>query len=160
MPRAIAAMLLLQLGPSHTASRRAACYNTAPICCAGRGVEGAELSFPLQVKAANIPADVMGRYPHLYGCTLLEVPQEALDMVPDLLRGQLAVSVHSASGAALDATGVQIAGILDELYATGGQLAFLRCLFQSLYATLQIFVELPDMVGTHCSTCEPCKITL
>jgi hypothetical protein len=39
--------------------------------------------------------------------------------IPDLLRGQLAVSASDAAGAPLDATGVQLPGVIDECCATG-----------------------------------------
>lgn len=51
--------------------------------CAGAGVQGAERTFELSVAAGEgkMPGELVRRFPHLYGCTLLELPQEAQDMV-------------------------------------------------------------------------------
>lgn len=46
--------------------------------CAGHGVEGADSTLRLRVAGTNISSDVMARYPHLYGCTMLELPEDAL----------------------------------------------------------------------------------
>ena len=42
--------------------------------------------------------------------------------VPEALKGQLAVSATDADGNLRDATGVQIPGVLDDLYANDGAL--------------------------------------
>lgn len=73
-------------------------------------------SYALAVDTAGVPEDVLARFPHLAGLTALRLPEEALADVPAFLRGQVAVS-RSSSGAVVDATGVQIPGVLDELYA-------------------------------------------
>ncbi|KIY98743.1 alpha-1,6-glucosidase, pullulanase-type [Monoraphidium neglectum] len=82
------------------------------------GVEGAETTLPLRVAGSNIPAAVAARFPHLHGCTHLEIPEEHLEQVSALLQGQVAVSVAAPDGAALDACSVQLAGAIDDLFAT------------------------------------------
>ena len=72
--------------------------------------------YALTVDTAGVPEDVLTRFPHLTGLTALRLPEEALAAVPAMLRGQVAVS-RSSSGAVVDATGIQIPGVLDELYA-------------------------------------------
>eukprot|EP00878_Enallax_costatus_P010482 GHUV01010944.1.p1 GENE.GHUV01010944.1~~GHUV01010944.1.p1 ORF type:complete len:704 (+),score=164.13 GHUV01010944.1:956-3067(+) len=84
----------------------------------GKGVEGAEDWVPLRIAGLNIPADVMAKYPHLYGSTHLEIEPQYLDKVREWCRGQVAVSVESHTGRVLDCTGVQLAGMLDDLYYT------------------------------------------
>ena len=51
----------------------------------------------------ELPIAVTRKVPHLRGCIPLQLPV-GVD-VRRLLRGQLAVSVHSAEGEAIDATG-------------------------------------------------------
>jgi pullulanase len=65
---------------------------------------------------------VTAKFPHLTGYLALRLPEEKLNSVPALLKSQLAVQVTTADGAMLDATGVQLAGVLDELYTYDGPL--------------------------------------
>jgi hypothetical protein len=41
-------------------------------------VENAEVTVPLRVAGLNLPAELMGKYPHLFGCTHLEIEQQNL----------------------------------------------------------------------------------
>lgn len=83
------------------------------------GVEGATLTLPLEVAGGDLPPALRARWPHLGGCTALALAEEHWGKVPELLRGQLAVTAHAADdGAALAATSLQTAGVVDELFAT------------------------------------------
>jgi pullulanase-type alpha-1,6-glucosidase len=55
------------------------------------------------------------KFPHLTGLPAWEIDTTAAD-VPEILKGQIAVSAFAA-GALVDATGLQIPGVLDDLYA-------------------------------------------
>ncbi|MCG6493275.1 pullulanase-type alpha-1,6-glucosidase [Kitasatospora sp. A2-31] len=57
------------------------------------------------------------RFPHLAGYRAFTVDQRDTGRVAQALRGQLLFTEHLPSGAALAATGVQIPGVLDDLYA-------------------------------------------
>ena len=85
------------------------------------GVTGGS-SIALTRDAAGVPADIMARFPHLAGYTAFRLPADRVDEVPAILRGQLAVSAATAGGAAIDATSVQIPGVLDDLYTYDGGL--------------------------------------
>ncbi|MDX2907594.1 pullulanase-type alpha-1,6-glucosidase [Streptomyces griseiscabiei] len=61
------------------------------------------------------------RFPHLKAYTAWTVDPRDRDRVREALRGQLVASQRTANGAVLAATGVQIAGVLDDLY--GGKAA-------------------------------------
>ena len=74
-------------------------------------------SAALTVDKYGLPADLVAEYPHLEGYIALRVPEEAAAEAAEILRGQVAVARHSASGSVADATGVQIPGVLDSLYA-------------------------------------------
>jgi hypothetical protein len=58
----------------------------------------------------GIGQDVMSKWPFLYGATTLKLPQDALASIPQLITGQLSVSVQDANGTTLDATGAGGAG--------------------------------------------------
>jgi pullulanase len=83
---------------------------------------GGVTSMPLTLDAAGLPEEVTAKFPHLTGYLALRLPEEKLNSVPALLKSQLAVQVTTADGAMLDATGVQLAGVLDELYTYDGPL--------------------------------------
>jgi pullulanase-type alpha-1,6-glucosidase len=85
------------------------------------GVEGGE-SVALTRDPAGLSAAQRERFPHLAGFLALKVAQADLERVPALLKGQLAVSVKNAQGELLDATGLQLAGVLDALYTFDGAL--------------------------------------
>ncbi|KAG2423818.1 hypothetical protein HXX76_014978 [Chlamydomonas incerta] len=92
----------------------------------GAGVQGADASWDLDPQPPAAASPGVKRFPHLYGCTALAVPPEAGAAAGaaegGIVAGQLLVSVHDAAGDALDATGVQIQGLLDELLTYDGPL--------------------------------------
>ncbi|WP_031075494.1 pullulanase-type alpha-1,6-glucosidase [Streptomyces sp. NRRL WC-3742] len=57
------------------------------------------------------------KYPHLSGYRAFTLDARDTARVPAALRGQLLFTEHLPNGAALAATGVQIPGVLDDLYA-------------------------------------------
>ena len=65
---------------------------------------------------APFPPGVDG-FLHLAGMPTLKLPAGSLGDVPEILTGQVAVQAVEG-GARLDATGLQIPGVLDDLYAT------------------------------------------
>jgi pullulanase-type alpha-1,6-glucosidase len=79
----------------------------------GEGVTGGGF-VPLTPDPAGLPPDLAASYPHLAGYEALRVPATA---VGDLLTGQLAVAAFTGGGRLADATGVQIPGVLDDVYA-------------------------------------------
>ncbi|MGV8041249.1 MAG: pullulanase-type alpha-1,6-glucosidase [Thermoanaerobaculaceae bacterium] len=84
------------------------------------GVKGGE-SVPLSFDPTGLPESVKAAFPHLASYACLRIAAEHAEAVRELLRGQLAVSATSA-GKVLDATGVQIPGVLDDLFPYDGSL--------------------------------------
>ncbi len=79
-------------------------------------------SIPLTV-GGTLTADELLRYPQLSGYTVLQLPPNVqLPAVQSALRGQLAFSVVAQNGSLTYATGIQIAGVLDDLYYYPGKL--------------------------------------
>jgi len=83
-------------------------------------VGGATL--PLTFDPAGLPADVLDDFPHLAGSHALRLDPGDLSMVPGILQGQIAVSVKAADDTPIDATSLQIPGVLDALYANEAEL--------------------------------------
>ncbi len=79
-------------------------------------------SIPLTV-GGSLTADELLRYPQLSGYTVLELPtDEQVPAVQSALKGQLAFSAIGSGGSLQYATGMQIAGVLDDLYYYSGKL--------------------------------------
>ena len=79
-------------------------------------------SIPLTV-GGSLTAEELLRSPQLSGYTVLQLPANVLlPAVQDALRGQLAFSAVGANGALQYATGIQDAGVLDDLYSYSGAL--------------------------------------
>jgi pullulanase len=77
-------------------------------------VSGADAALDLRA-SAGIGA-LAGRYPHLAAALSLTLPSTAAAQVPDLLKGQLVVVQSDSSGKAVDATQLQIQGVIDDVY--------------------------------------------
>jgi len=83
------------------------------------GVQGGT-AFPLSRTPDRFSEDLKAKFPHLAEYTAYS--GLGAELAPELLRGQLAVSAVDANGKLLDATGVQIPGVLDDLFATNEEL--------------------------------------
>ncbi len=78
-------------------------------------------SVPLTHDPAGLPADVLADFPHLAGYEAFRLDRAAARRVPEILTGQLAVAAYDSSGALRDATGVQVPGVLDDVYADAAE---------------------------------------
>jgi pullulanase-type alpha-1,6-glucosidase len=85
------------------------------------GVTGGT-AIPLNLDPAGLPAAVVEKFPHLAGLPALKIAAEHLPLVPEILKGQMAVSAVDSAGLSVDATGLQIPGVLDDLYTYTGDL--------------------------------------
>ena len=74
-------------------------------------------SVPLSFDPAGLPADVLADFPHLADYEVFRLSRSAAKRVPEMLTGQLAVASYDSGGALHDATGVQVPGVLDDVYA-------------------------------------------
>jgi pullulanase-type alpha-1,6-glucosidase len=70
----------------------------------------------LRLKKGTLTDAQKEKFPHLKEYTAWTVDPRDRDRVRAALRGQLVAAQRAASGAVLTATGVQIAGVLDDLY--------------------------------------------
>ncbi|MFC7010796.1 pullulanase-type alpha-1,6-glucosidase [Streptomyces viridiviolaceus] len=85
------------------------------------------------------------RFPHLKEYTAWSVDPRDRDRVREALRGQVVASQRAATGAVLAATGVQIAGALDDLYA-GATKADLGPVFRHGRPTLAVWAPTAQSV--------------
>ncbi len=87
----------------------------------GAGIEGGT-AIVLEEDPAGLSAALKQRFPHLANARALKLPAAQVAQVPMILKGQLAVSLTSDTEEVLDATSVQLAGVLDALYTYTGPL--------------------------------------
>jgi pullulanase-type alpha-1,6-glucosidase len=71
----------------------------------------------LRFDGAGLGEGILQQFPHLRGYLALRVQPGTADMVPEILRCQIAVSVHAPSGRPLLASALQLPGVLDDVYA-------------------------------------------
>ncbi|MER7401093.1 pullulanase-type alpha-1,6-glucosidase [Streptomyces sp. NPDC000070] len=71
----------------------------------------------LRLSGTTLTDAQKARFPHLRDYAAWTVDPRDRDRVPEALRGQLVATQRAANGAVLAATGVQIAGVLDDLYS-------------------------------------------
>ncbi len=62
------------------------------------------------------------KFPNLTGYDSLKLPALARSQVPELVRGELAIAAYDRAGNLIDATGVQLQGVLDDLFTYTGEL--------------------------------------
>lgn len=75
----------------------------------------------LTVDPAGLPDAVVTQYPHLKGYVALRLDQASAAKAAEILKGQVAVGRFAPDGSVKDATGVQIAGVLDSLYVKAAE---------------------------------------
>ncbi|MET9667211.1 pullulanase-type alpha-1,6-glucosidase [Streptomyces sp. NPDC006475] len=93
----------------------------------------------LRLGAAALTDAQKARYPHLKDYPAFTVDPRDRDRVRDALRGQVIATQRAAGGALLAATGVQTAGILDDLYAPAATKAALGLVFRQGAPSLSLW---------------------
>jgi hypothetical protein len=77
---------------------------------------------PMRFVAEQPGVDILRPYPHLRDYAVFQLTEADAGQLAEILKGQVAVIARSQSGKAVDATGVQIPGVLDDLYHYEGPL--------------------------------------
>ncbi len=80
-------------------------------------------SLPLTLDPAGLPDEVVAAYPHLAAYEALRLSAKDAKQAAEILTGQLAVAAYDDLGRLRDATGVQIPGVLDDVYANARERA-------------------------------------
>ncbi|TDB69784.1 pullulanase-type alpha-1,6-glucosidase [Micromonospora sp. KC723] len=87
-------------------------------------LSGTYTSLPLRARRNGLTEAQRAAFPHLWAHRAFALDRADLARVPAALRGQLVVTERDAEGTLLNASGVQIPGVLDDVYsaATGATL--------------------------------------
>ena len=86
-----------------------------------QGITGGQ-QVPLTFVATGSGPAVLAKFPQLAGLATLKLDPADVAKVPDILKGQIALTAWDTAGKLLDATTPQIPGVLDDLYAYRGWL--------------------------------------
>ncbi|MFF9062848.1 pullulanase-type alpha-1,6-glucosidase [Streptomyces sp. NPDC014882] len=103
-------------GSDAAASTQLLYSRTGSITAEGGALTGADQRW-LRLAKSTLTDAQKARFPHLKASTAWTVDPRDRDRVREALRGQVVASQRAANGAVLTATGVQTAGVLDDLYA-------------------------------------------
>jgi pullulanase len=95
-------------------------------------------SWTLMHDPAGLSPGLRARFPHLASLAAFRLPPDAVAAAAESLRGQLAVGA-SRSGQGVDATALQIPGVLDDLYAATAAPITLGPIFHHGQTTLRVW---------------------
>ncbi|MGA5066048.1 pullulanase-type alpha-1,6-glucosidase [Streptomyces exfoliatus] len=101
----------------------------------------------LRLASAALTDAQKAKYPHLRDYPAFTVDPRDADRVRTSLRGQLIATQRAANGALLAATGVQTAGVLDDLYAPKATKAALGPVFRAGRPTLSLWAPTAQSVA-------------
>lgn len=85
------------------------------------GLDGEFESFDLSVNEDGLSGNVLAKFPHIAGQTAFTLGEEALARAGEILSGQFAVAAYRGENVA-ELAGLQIPGVLDDLYTYDGDL--------------------------------------
>ncbi len=77
---------------------------------------------PLHYDPSGPDEEVRQKFPHLAQASAFRLNSEDLDKIPEILKGQMIVSARNDLGRLLETAGLQIPGVLDDLYSYSGPL--------------------------------------
>ncbi|MDX2078278.1 MAG: pullulanase-type alpha-1,6-glucosidase, partial [bacterium] len=77
---------------------------------------------PLTLNDAGLDEATLAKFPHLTGFSALTISEADLALVPEILKGQVVIAAMDANGALVNATSLQIPGVLDDLFTYNGTL--------------------------------------
>ncbi len=114
-------VILWDIDPSEASAYQLVYAPSGGLAVSPTGIDGGT-GVPLTLLAGGVPTGVAAKFPHLSQLTALQVDPAALGLIPEILRGQFAVLGLDAGGSPVDATSLQIPGVLDDLYTYDGPL--------------------------------------
>ncbi len=100
----------------------------------------------LTYDAKGLPKKVVTAHPELAGYLALRLDRPTQRLVPDILQGQVAVGEYDTLGRLQDATSVQIAYVLDDLYAAKAAKTTLGVTFSGRVPTYRLWAPTAQSV--------------
>ena len=110
------------------------------------GIEGSDGSILLTYDPAGLPASVVAKFPHLAGFQAFKISAGDLALVPQMLKGQVALGAAGSDGTPVDNTSIQIPGVLDDLFYYQGQLG---AIYDGTVPTLKLWAPTAKSVSVN-----------
>ncbi|KAJ8765887.1 hypothetical protein K2173_020403 [Erythroxylum novogranatense] len=107
-------------------------------------IQGYDVKIKLEENDVGLPESVLSKFPHIQGYRAFEVPNSVV--VEPLLKCQLAVAAFGSDGKCSNATGLQLPGILDELFSYDGPLG---AHYSIDYVSLYLWAPTAQAVSAH-----------
>ncbi|MCA9891728.1 MAG: hypothetical protein KC615_02020, partial [Anaerolineae bacterium] len=85
------------------------------------GLTGVDASLALEPLDA-VDSGIVEKFPHLEGLSAYQIVDSDLALVPEVLRSQMAIAAYDADDNLVAINGLQIPGVLDDLYTYSGSL--------------------------------------
>ncbi|MFI9374081.1 pullulanase-type alpha-1,6-glucosidase [Streptomyces parvulus] len=126
-------------GAEGAASTQLLASRTGSVKAANGRLTGDDEATWLRLTETALTDAQKAKYPHLKEYAAWSVDPRDRDRVREALRGQVVAAQRTATGAVLAATGVQIAGALDDLYAADATKAGLGPVFRDGRPTLSLW---------------------
>jgi pullulanase len=111
----------------------------------GSGITGGE-TIRLRYDLAGASPALREKYPYLTGYIALKIDPADAPKVQDILRSQMAVQAFDDKGKMMDATGLQIPGVLDDLFTYTGALGLS---YENGVPTLRVWAPTAQSVRLH-----------
>ncbi len=102
------------------------------------GIEGGQ-TIPLFFSGKSMRPEIAIKFPHLKGFQMFKITNEYLDLLPEVLRGQVVIAATGLDGSPQGATALQIPGVLDDLYADAAWDAALGVKFEGDTPILKVW---------------------
>ncbi|KAK9149280.1 hypothetical protein Scep_008037 [Stephania cephalantha] len=98
------------------------CSKTASLVLSGDGdgIKGFDLRIKLEPGKGKLPGDIVAKFPHIQDYRVFNLPDDV--DVKSLLKCQLVVASFDFDGKCHNATGLQLPGVLDDLFSYTGPL--------------------------------------
>lgn len=84
------------------------------------GVKGEDFVIRLEEEQGRLPTKVIEKFPHIAHYKALKLPVDV--DAKDLVKSQLVIACIDADGVPVDATGIQLPGVLDDIFSYDGPL--------------------------------------
>ncbi|MED6109054.1 Pullulanase 1, chloroplastic [Stylosanthes scabra] len=107
-------------------------------------IQGEDVKIKLQEDRAGLPAKVVEKFPHIRGYKAFKLPPDS--DVKSLLKSQLAVAVYDSDEKCRNCSGLQLPGVLDELFSYNGQLG---ALYSDEAVSLALWAPTAQAVNAH-----------
>ncbi len=103
-------------------------------------------SIPLEYTHSGIEYTLAVKFPYIKDTVPLKVGADNLAKIPEILKSQIVIAMFDANGKLADAAGVQIPGVLDDLFAYSGPLGIS---FDGDAPTLRVWAPTAQSVTLH-----------